>query len=102
MPVKLDLPAQTKKDKEKTKNAETARAENKSDSGKASSTASKPKASNAGKKAKRGQGRPKGDPVVTRSLRIKEDINDRLVKEQEITGLSYNELANRAFDAYLK
>ena len=58
-------------------------------------------ATNTERTAKRGQGRPKGDPAVTRSLRIKEDINNRLVREQKLTGLSYNEIANRAFDAYL-
>lgn len=51
---------------------------------------------------KRKQGRPKGDPAVMRSLRIRKDINDRLIRQQELTGLSYNELANRAFDEYLK
>lgn len=49
---------------------------------------------------KKGQGRPKGDPAVTRSLRIRADINDRLVQEHENTRLSYNELVNMALEAY--
>jgi hypothetical protein len=50
---------------------------------------------------KKGQGRPKGAPAVTRSLRIRADINERLVQEHERTRLSYNELVNMALDTYL-
>ena len=49
----------------------------------------------------KGNGRPKGAPAVTRSLRIKTDINARLIRAQEETGASYNELVNRALDSYL-
>lgn len=101
MPVKLDLPAQTKKDKEKVGAAETPRAEKKTVSSKASSSTSKPKANNAGKKVKRGQGRPKGEPSVTRSLRIREDINSRLIARHDRTKMSFNDLVNEALDAYL-
>ena len=89
MAVKLDL----KKTVAKEGQQEKAEASNPSAS--ASSRKIPPKAT-------RSQGRPKGTPAVTRSLRIRTDVNDRLVKEQARTGLSYNELANRAFDAYLK
>ena len=51
--------------------------------------------------AVKGYGRPKGAPAVTRSIRIKTDINARLIKAQEETGASYNELVNRALDSYL-
>lgn len=51
--------------------------------------------------APRSQGRPKGDPAVTRSLRIRTDVNDLLVKEHQQSGLSYNEIVNRAIISYL-
>ncbi|MBQ6501547.1 MAG: hypothetical protein IJI87_09270 [Mogibacterium sp.] len=51
---------------------------------------------------RRSQGRPKGSPAVTRSLRIRTDINELLVQEHQQTGLSFNELANRAFAEYLQ
>lgn len=91
MPVKLDLRKQTKVDEEVRRESAT-------------EPSSKPVArkNTAGRAKSRGQGRPKGAPAVTRSLRIRADINERLVKEQERTGLSFNELANRAFAEYLK
>ena len=90
MPVKLDLRKQTKLDEEIRQDAPT----------EASTKKVSRKQTNV--RAKKGQGRPKGEPAVTRSLRIKESINDKLVEEQARTGLSFNELANRAFAEYLK
>ena len=47
------------------------------------------------------KGRPKGEDCVTRSLRIREDLNELLIIAHNETKLSYNELVNRALDAYL-
>ncbi|MBR3142024.1 MAG: hypothetical protein IKF09_02620 [Clostridiales bacterium] len=74
----------------------------KDDKRESSSPAPTSSAATSSSSKKRKQGRPKGDPAVMRSLRIRKDINDRLIRQQELTGLSYNELANRAFDEYLK
>lgn len=47
-------------------------------------------------------GRPKGEECVTRSLRIKSDINDLLVKMHEETRMSYNAIVNKALSEYLQ
>ena len=89
MAIKLDLGSQREKDKAHPAPRER-KAQAKEQPPVPKDTSSRP------------QGRPKGNPAVTRSLRIRTDINARLVEEQARTGLSFNELANRAFDAYLK
>ena len=91
MAIKLDLPGKLNEDKvtaSKPKDVKTDELK-----------ATRPMQKTASSK-KKGQGRPKGEPAVTRSLRIRADINDRLVQEHENTRLSYNELVNMALEAY--
>jgi len=47
-------------------------------------------------------GRPKGGPMIARSIRIKPDIYDRLVDKHEETRIPFNDLMNMALDEYLK
>lgn len=54
-----------------------------------------------GKKSTK-QGRPKGAETVARSVRVRKDINDRLVAKQVATHMPYNEIVNLALDSYLK
>lgn len=90
MAIKLDIQGKLNEDKAAPSKPEV----------KAETKSARPKQKTAPVK-KNGQGRPKGEPAVTRSLRIRADINERLVQEHERTGIPYNELANKAFDAYL-
>ena len=85
MPVKLDLKTQMEEERQ----------------GKKAASSQKTTRPNT-PKAKTKQGRPKEAPCVTRSLRIKQDLNEKLVAMHNSTKLSYNELVNRALSEYLK
>lgn len=93
MPISLDIKGQRKEDN-------AAKATNKTVINK--STVEQTHSQATPLPARSRQGRPKGEPAVTRSLRIRADINERLVKEHERTHISYNELVNLALDAFLK
>lgn len=100
MPINLDLKSQKEKDKAAPQSQK--KAADLPEKKEAASAKTKQTAKKSASSVKRGQGRPKGDPVVTRSLRIKEDIDQRFVARHEATKMSYNDMVNEALDAYLK
>ena len=84
MPIKLELKEQIQKDLLADSMQEKAQ------------TPKKVKSTNNKK-----MGRPKGVNCISRTLRVPEELNNRLVKYHEESQLSYHDIINNALREYL-